>query len=147
MDKKTKQILMVAGGAFLVYMLFFRKKAEETVVVAPVDDAPEADPEETSGFSRVGGYSYVDPCAAFTYANDTFAPIGSQNGGFANGGIGGQGSGPNGRVTLADCQNGYYGNTAGPSVGGGSMGGSMRRPERRTRGGASGGRRRMSKRR
>ena len=114
MDKKTKQILMVAGGAFLVYMLFFRKKADETVVVAPVDTGNgngDGDPAESSSFSRASG----SMCDDYFSSGETYPPDTSVNGGFANGGTGGQGSGPNGVVTRADCLNGYYGSTGGPT--------------------------------
>ena len=133
MDKKTKQILMVAGGAFLVYMLFFRKKAEETVVVEPVDTGNgDADPA-SSGFSRAAGADCLDFFGSDQCGGST---IGSQLGGLANGGWGGQGECANGTVSLAQCRAGYYG-PDGPTVANTGLTPSTYRRQRKERGTAS----------
>tara|TARA_R100000988_G_C3999428_1_gene167997 strand:+ start:1769 stop:1975 length:207 start_codon:yes stop_codon:yes gene_type:complete len=59
MDKKTKNVLLLAGLGVLAYMVFFRKKdaIEDAVIVEdePIDDAEVIDEEEeASSFSGEG---------------------------------------------------------------------------------------------
>ena len=59
MDKKTKNVLLLAGLGVLAYMVFFRKKdaIEDAVIVEdePIDDAEVIEEEEAaSSFSGQG---------------------------------------------------------------------------------------------
>ena len=65
MDKKTKNVLVLAGLGVLAYMVFFRKKdaIEDAVIVEdePIDDADVIDEEEgaeaaASSFSNAKGF-------------------------------------------------------------------------------------------
>mgnify|MGYP001368035305 CR=1 FL=1 len=64
MDKKTKNVLLLAGLGVLAYMVFFRKKdaIEDAVIVEdePIDDAEVIDDEEAAssftGRSRKYGF-------------------------------------------------------------------------------------------
>ena len=60
MDKKTKNVLLLAGLGVLAYMVFFRKKdaIDDAVIVEdePIDDAEVIDEEESSSFSNAKGF-------------------------------------------------------------------------------------------